>query len=161
MRLIDALMLKRNRIKNGELSITTKKTGTALERRLPRQVLGALAEIGPQEQIRPGYYFWSLKCKADNLTVVWSERIKALNEHLSLKDEDGNPMQFRSHMLRDTFAVELLLAGWPIEYVSHALTHKSIKMTEQYDAPWLLRRKQKRQEELERELSKMGATFTA
>jgi integrase/recombinase XerD len=40
-------------------------------------------------------------------------------------------------MFRDTFAVELLLAGVPIDQVSALLGHRSIKMTEKHYLPWV------------------------
>jgi len=39
-------------------------------------------------------------------------------------------------MLRDTFAVELLLAGVPIDQVSILLGHASVKTTERHYAPF-------------------------
>ena len=160
IRLIDCLMLRRAQVRDGWLKLTTKKTGAHLERRLPQQVLDALAEIEPQEHTRQGYYFWSAACQdADNLTVIWTQRIKALNKYFELETEDGDPLEFRSHMLRDTFAVELLLAGVPLEKVSKLLTHESIKMTEQYYSPWIRRREDQLQDELGQALASMGATF--
>jgi len=41
-----------------------------------------------------------------------------------------------SHRFRDTFAVELLLAGVPIERVSILLDHSSVKITEKHYNPW-------------------------
>ena len=41
-----------------------------------------------------------------------------------------------AHRFRDTFAVELLLAGIPIERVAALLGHTSIKTTERHYAPW-------------------------
>lgn len=43
----------------------------------------------------------------------------------------------RSHRLRDTFAVEMLNAGSPLEDVSKALGHKSIHVTEKSYGPWV------------------------
>jgi len=40
-------------------------------------------------------------------------------------------------MFRDTFAVELLLAGVTIDQVSVLLGHRSIKMTEKQNLPWV------------------------
>ena len=45
-------------------------------------------------------------------------------------------------MFRDTFAVELLLAGVPIEQVSILLGHKSVKMTEKHYLPWVKARQE-------------------
>ena len=48
-------------------------------------------------------------------------------------------------MFRDTFAVEMLLAGVPLDQVSILLGHRSIKVTEKHNAPWV----RARQEQLE------------
>ena len=40
-------------------------------------------------------------------------------------------------MFRDTFAVELLLAGVPIDQVSALLGHRSVRMTEKHYLPWV------------------------
>jgi hypothetical protein len=39
-------------------------------------------------------------------------------------------------MFRDTFAVELLLAGVPLDQVSLLLGHSSVKITERHHAPF-------------------------
>jgi integrase/recombinase XerD len=41
------------------------------------------------------------------------------------------------HILRDTFAVELLLSGVPMEDVQILLGHTSIRTTEKNYAPWV------------------------
>jgi site-specific recombinase XerD len=41
-----------------------------------------------------------------------------------------------SHRLRDTFAVDLLQKGVPMEEVSKMLGHTSISITEKHYAPW-------------------------
>jgi integrase/recombinase XerD len=45
---------------------------------------------------------------------------------------EGHP-----HQLRHTFAVSLLEKGVPLEEVSKALGHESIKTTEKYYAKWI------------------------
>jgi integrase/recombinase XerD len=164
IRLIDALMLKRSAVKDGRMTLKTKKTGAWItDRKLPQRVLDALAEIpDDQERVRDGYYFWSAGCEnADNLTIIWTQRINKFNDYLDLRDEDGKPMAFRSHMLRDTFAVELLIAGMPIEDVSKLLTHRSIRETERSYAPWVRRREDKLAAAVEKALAEMGAGFSA
>ncbi|HMG88183.1 MAG TPA: tyrosine-type recombinase/integrase [Terracidiphilus sp.] len=42
-----------------------------------------------------------------------------------------------SHRLRDTFAVDLLTKGVPLEEVSKLLGHESIKTTEKHYARWI------------------------
>jgi hypothetical protein len=46
-------------------------------------------------------------------------------------------------MLRDTFAVEYLLAGMPLEEVSRLLGHSSVLITQKHYAPWVLERQQR------------------
>src|SRR5437016_6007638 len=55
-----------------------------------------------------------------------------------------------AHRFRDTFAVELLLAGVPIERVSVLLGHQSVRITEKHYAPWV----RSRQEQLEADLAR-------
>ncbi len=45
-------------------------------------------------------------------------------------------------MFRDTFAVELLLAGNTIDKVSILLGHRSVKMTEKHYLPWVKARQE-------------------
>ena len=164
IRIIDALMLKRTAIKDGRMTVRTKKTGSWIKnRKLPQVVLDALAEIPlKQDHVRQGYYFWSCSCNdADNLTTIWAEHIRDLNEYLDLQDDEGNPMELHSHMLRDTFAVELLLAGMPIEDVSRLLTHKDINTTQRHYAPWVKSREEKLAVDVEKVLEGMGAEFAA
>jgi hypothetical protein len=60
------------------------------------------------------------------------------------KVKDAHP-----HRFRDTFAVELLLSGVPIERVSILLGHQSVRITERHYAPWV----RSRQEQLEADLA--------
>ena len=54
-----------------------------------------------------------------------------------------------SHRFRDTFAVELLLAGVPLDRVSILLGHQSIRITEKHYSPWT----RSRQEQIEADLA--------
>jgi hypothetical protein len=55
----------------------------------------------------------------------------------------------KHYRFRDTFAVELLLSGVPIERVSILLGHQSVRITERHYAPWV----RSRQEQLEADLA--------
>jgi integrase/recombinase XerD len=78
----------------------------------------------------PEYIFWKWsKAAAD----VWERAFKrAFNAA-------GMPSG-HSHQLRDTFAVNLLQRGIPLEEVSKLLGHTSIKTTEKSYAPWVTAR---------------------
>jgi integrase/recombinase XerD len=54
-----------------------------------------------------------------------------------IKNLDGSRKHCHSHMFRDTLALELLLAGVPIDQVSVPLGHRSVKMTEKQYLPWV------------------------
>ena len=55
---------------------------------------------------------------------------------------------------RDTFSVELLLAGVPIERFSILLGHQSVRITEKHYAPWV----RARQEQLEADVRRTWQT---
>ncbi len=59
-----------------------------------------------------------------------------------------------AHRFRDTFSVELLLAGVPIERVSILLGHQSVRITEKHYAPWV----RARQEQLEADFRRTWET---
>lgn len=55
-----------------------------------------------------------------------------------------------AHRFRDTFAVELLLRGVPIERVSMLLGHKSISVTEKHYTQWIHARQQQLEADVRR-----------
>jgi integrase len=169
LRIIDALTLQHSAIRRCPqtertlLSLVTKKTGKPIyDRPLPVAVTEALDAIPrAQEHVRPGHYFWSPDILLKNLSNTWGKRIRDnLNPLLCLTGEDGQRMTFRSHMLRDTFAVELLQQGVGIEEVSKLLTHDSIQMTERYYNPWVKKRREMLHNNMVAAMERMGAAFT-
>ncbi len=59
-----------------------------------------------------------------------------------------------AHRFRDTFSVELLLAGVPIERVSILLGHQSVRITGKHYSPWV----RARQEQLEADVRRIWET---
>jgi integrase len=59
-----------------------------------------------------------------------------------------------AHRFRETFGVELLLAGIPIERVSVLLGHQSVKVTEKHYNPWVRSRQEQLEADLERAWSR-------
>jgi len=158
LRIGDVLELRKSDILKHRVVVVTQKTGANVDMSVPREVVQTLDSL-PTKGIRPGYYFWEINLNQESLHVVWVKRVNELRKHLSLRDEHGNPMEFRSHMLRDTFAIELLLAGVSLDKVSKLLTHKTTAMTERYYAPWVKARKAQLDDEMKRAMRKMGAAF--
>jgi integrase/recombinase XerD len=55
-----------------------------------------------------------------------------------------------AHRFRDTFAVELLLAGVPLERVSILLGHQSVRITEKHYSPWVAARQEQLEQDVRR-----------
>jgi site-specific recombinase XerD len=160
LRILDCLMLPRSGLVGNRLKLRTQKNGAAVNRILPDHVVTALQALAPNRPaFRAGYFLWSARCQRDNLTPKWDEYIQKMNSYLTFLDEEGLPMPFRSHMLRDTYAVEMLLAGVSLEDVSRLLTHKSIRTTEQYYAHWVQARREQLEDKSVAAMRRMGVTI--
>lgn len=139
LRLGDAISLTTDRIKGNRLFLYTQKTGVPVHTVLPDFVLKALDKA---PKVTQQHYFWNGANKVEIIVGSWRRRLARLFELAEVPN--GHP-----HRLRDTFAVELLLAGVPIERVSILLGHQSVRITERYYAPWV----RSRQEQLEADLT--------
>jgi site-specific recombinase XerD len=159
LRIIDVLMLPRKALVGKVLSLKTLKTGAQVRTSLPSHVVKALKALKPRSQVHPLAFFWNRTSGYKTLEAAFLKRIRGLNRYLNFHDEEGQPMRFHSHMLRDTFAVELLLAGFPLEKVSKLLTHTSVRVTEKHYAPWVKQRLQQLDEDHVAIMKKMGAKF--
>ena len=138
MRIGDAVGLSVDRIKGNRLFLYTQKTGVPINAILPDVVLKAL-EATPR--VTEKYFFWSGIGKLDSIVRSWQTRLRRL---FGLAKVSGG----HAHRFRETFAVDLLLAGVPIERVSVLLGHQSVRITEKHYAPWV----RSRQEQLEADL---------
>jgi site-specific recombinase XerD len=166
LRIGDVLMLPKAALQGNRLTAVIRKkrnrkpTASRIECVLPDHVVQALNSLPARKEEHPDYFFWSRTCTERTNTNKWVRKVDSLNEYLSFKDEAGAPMEFRSHMLRDTFAVEMLLAGVPIEKVSKLLTHESVTMTERYYSKWTTSRKQQLEDEAVAAMRRMGVAVT-
>jgi site-specific recombinase XerD len=161
LRLADVLALPRSALNGSRLVLKTKKTGAIFDRLIPDDVVSALTALPPRHTAPPDCFFWSRETHLHSLELAWLKRIRRLNKFVALVDDHDQPMKFHSHMLRDTYAVELLLAGVPLEDVSRLLTHTSVRVTEKYYAPWVRSRQKQLEDKLVDAMRKMGATVSA
>jgi len=138
MRISDAVQMTDDRINGNRLFLYMQKTGEPVNVVLPDFVLHAVQET---PHVREGHFFWSGHGKLDSIVRSWQTRLRRLFELAGVPN--GHP-----HRL-DTFAVELLLAGIPIERVSVLLGHTSVRNTERHYNPW-----NARQEQLEADLTR-------
>jgi integrase/recombinase XerD len=133
----DALTLKRSELEHdkpkGLYRIVTarQKTGTHVSVPIPPDVAQELLAVlnGNAE-----YVFWSGKGKEESITKNWAKYYIAPLFKAAKIPNAGHMM---SHRLRDTFAVDLLEQGVPLEEVSKLLGHESIKTTERHYAKWV------------------------
>ena len=121
LRISDALMVAKNRIIGNRFTLRTVKNGTKLTVILPDHVVAALRALPQRPTVDPRYFFWSGKSEIKSLTGQWQRKLGRLNKYLSMVDYEGRPLQFHSHQLRDTFAVEHLLAGTSMQDLSKML----------------------------------------
>jgi integrase/recombinase XerD len=165
LRVGDVLSLPKSALQGNRLSaviqkkLNRKPIAARVDFILPDHVVKELTSLPTRKEEHPDYFFWSRRCSQQVNTNKWLRKVDRLNDFLSFKDEADNPMRFRSHMLRDMFAVEMLLAGVPLEKVSKLLTHESVTMTERYYAKWTASRKQQLEDVAVSAMRRMGATF--
>jgi integrase/recombinase XerD len=135
LRIGGAVTLARDGIVGGKFFLYTAKAGTPVYCPLPDVVLQAL-DAAPRNNSL--FFFWSGESKPKSAVGDWQRSLQKL---FRLAGTEGG----HAHCFRDTFAVELLLGGVPLERVSVLLGHQSLKVTERHYAPWV----RARQEQLE------------
>lgn len=138
LRVGDAARLARDRIVEGKLFLYTAKTGTPVWVPLPPVALEALESFRPANNT---HFFWSGESSPDTVAKLWMRKLHWLFGRTEIAEA-------HSHRFRDTFAVQMLLTGVPIERVSTLLGHSSIRVTERHYAPWV----KARQEQLEQDV---------
>ena len=139
----DAVGLERSRLnENSELLLYRAKTGQPVYVPLPHHTAEALRNIPAGPKPNPRYFFWSGNGLLKTAVSNWQRSLRRVFKLAEIRHEDGTAKRCHPHMFRDTFAVESLLAGVPLEQVSILLGHKSIKITEKHYAPWVKARQE-------------------
>jgi integrase len=153
----DAVTLERSRLdERGRLFLYRAKTGVPVYVVLPSFVADALRNIPPGPKPNPRYFFWSGNGEPKSVVADWQRAFRKLFKIADIKHPDGTPKRCFPHMFRDTFAVEALLAGVPIEDVALYLGHSSIKTTEKHYAPFVKARQERMESVLKQAWSQMG-----
>lgn len=146
LRIRDAVTLECGRLVENKLMLYQAKTGTPVFVPLPPQVAELLRSIPPGLKPNPNYFFWSGNGLPKTFVANWQRAYRRLFKVADLRKPDGTPKRCHCHMFRDTFAVEMLLAGVPIDQVSILLGHASVRVTEKHYSPWV----RARQDQLEK-----------
>lgn len=143
LRISDAVMLRCSQLEEDTILLPTQtKTGVPVRVPMPPEVFEALESFPT-----PGEFFFAAGENHETQTGRWRRRLKRL--FTLAKVANAHP-----HRFRDTFAVDLLKAGVPMERVSILLGHSSIKTTERHYAPWV----KDRQDQLESDVRKTWGT---
>ena len=125
------------------------KTSAPVYVLLPPDIAQELRSVPPSGVNHPDYFFWSGRSKRKSEVSNWEKifaKIVATAQRLFpqlFMDRNGNPKPAHLHMLRDTFAVEYLLAGMPLDEVSRLLGHHSVTITQRHYAPWVIERQER------------------
>jgi integrase len=114
------------------------------------------------------YWFWTGNGTLQTATADWQGRLLDLFKRMKLKQfarmnkmtvdearkqleaKGGKFAEGHAHRFRDTFAVELLLAGVPLKRVSILLGHTSVRITEKHYAPWVRERQEQAEADVKR-----------
>jgi integrase/recombinase XerD len=89
------------------------------------------------------YFFWTGFSSIHTVNGIWQRTLKSLFKLVGVTNG-------HAHRFRDTYAVELLLAGVSAEEVATLLGHSNIVITQKHYSPWVRARQQQLESNLER-----------
>jgi integrase/recombinase XerD len=140
LRISDALGCPAERLVDGKLFLYTQKTGQHVYCPVPPFVV---SELDGMPKASEAYWFRTGEGSIETSRKKWSKALADLFE-------DAGVQGGHAHRFRDTFAVELLKAGTPIERVSIFLGHSSVRITEQHYNPWNRARQEQAEADVQR-----------
>lgn len=126
LRISDACMFRRSQLQAGKVFVRQQKTKEPVRVPIPDNVVAAIKACDEGNE----YYFYGQIGKPKSCVTEWQQRLKLVYEMAGIPDG-------HSHRLRDTFSVDMLSKGVPLDVVSKLLGHTSIKTTEKHYAPWV------------------------
>jgi integrase len=126
VRISDAVMFKRNYIRDENLFLRQEKTKQNVWVPLPPFVVKAVMSCDEGSE----YFFYGQVGTPKSAITEWQQRLRKVYDMAGIPDG-------HSHRLRDTFSVDLLAKGVSIETVSKLLGHRSVRVTEKHYSPWV------------------------
>jgi len=134
--ILDAASLERDRLSKSEdgdaqIFLYRAKTNVPVYVVIPPDVADLLHSL---PNSNPRYFFWSGNGDPRSAAKAFQRSYWKLFKLANILLPDNKRKRRHPHMFRDTFAVELLLAGNPIDQVSLMLGHSSVKITERHYA---------------------------
>jgi integrase len=131
LRLGDAVLFRDEAISKGRIFVQTTKTKADAQIPIHPELAEILSKLTPYEG---GYFFWNRRDEGSNPKTPRSNYNKTIGDLFRAAGVKNPSVHHTSHMLRNTFCVDLLEKGVPLETVSLLLTHDSIQTTERYYA---------------------------
>jgi integrase len=128
LRISDAVVLKAENIHGDVLHVLTKKASTPVQIPLHPELVSALAQLTPYDG---GYFFWNRRDDSSKARTVQNNYARQLAE-MFRNAGVATGARHVAHALRNSFAVDLLEKGLPLETVSLLLGHKNLATTESY-----------------------------
>ena len=128
----DAVTLRQDAIVGNNLTLRRAKSGELVMLYLPDLVIRGTGEDQTSDH---ACFFWTCSSLPSTAANYWRTRLNRIAREVGVRN-------FRPHRLRDTFAVEALLARVPMPNVSTLLGHNSVTTTERYYAPWDVSRRE-------------------
>ncbi len=144
MRISDVVNLPAERFVGNRLFLYTAKNRCANPHRDPR-IRASRTGIDAAQERKP--LFLERVGKLESIVRSWQTRLRRLFQLAGV-------VNGHAHRFRNTFAVELLIAGIPIERVSILLGHQSTRVTEKHYNPWVRSRQEQLEADLERAWSR-------
>ena len=143
----DAVTLEREWLSaEDRIFLYRAKTGVPVHVVIPNYVAEELRALSLFPN--PRYFFWSGSGKPETAVKHWHHQFSVLFKKAKITHLDCTEKKCHPHQFRDTFAVNLLLTGVPMEDVQLYLGHSSIKTTEQHYAPFVQARMEKMDENI-------------
>jgi integrase/recombinase XerD len=140
MRLGDVATLSTDRVVGNKIQLYTQKTGVPVYCVLPQFVADLLERL---PRISQQYFWWTGNSTPHTVNGIWQRTLQSLFKLAGIKNGFA-------HRFRDTFSVELLLVGVPMEQVSILLGHTNIRVTQQHYNPWVRDRQLQLEADLQR-----------
>jgi len=126
IRISDAVLFRRESLKDNKLFLRQEKTKHPVWVPLPKHVVQAVKDCDEGNE----HFFYRQVGKPKSAITEWQQRLKLVYEMAGV-------VGGHSHRLRDTFSVDLLSRGVSLETVSRLLGHTSLRTTQRHYAPYV------------------------